>query len=59
MTSFTHNNTLYCITGMDINGKRFEPIYTTTPQHYNTYRGTLWYINRKTKKRKQVLEYFN
>lgn len=50
---------LCTIFNQDSNGKRFKPIYTTNPQHYNIYTGTLWYINRKTKKRQKILEYFN
>lgn len=34
--------TIYVITGRDKEGKQFEPIYTTTPQHYNIWVGTLW-----------------
>ena len=30
------------ITGTLRNGKRFQPIYTETPQHYNIYNGTVW-----------------
>jgi hypothetical protein len=34
----------YRITGIDKQGRRFTPIDTTTPQHYNIYRGTLWQL---------------
>ena len=53
------NNTLYCITGKDRDGKRFEAIYTTNPQNYNIYRGTLWYVNKQTNKRQKILTYYN
>ena len=53
------NNTLYCITGTDRNGRRFKAIYTTNPQHYDIYSGTLWYVNRKTGKRRKILTYYN
>lgn len=38
------NITEYVITGTLRNGKRFTPIHTTTPQHYNIWKGTLWGI---------------
>ena len=34
----------YVITGIDRAGKRFSPIHTTTPQHYNIWMGTIWQI---------------
>jgi len=34
----------YRITGVDKSGKRFTPIITTNPQHYNIWRGTLWQL---------------
>lgn len=38
--------TMYIITGKDRSGKRFNPIWTATPQHYNIWSGTLWkYVN--------------
>lgn len=33
---------LYVITGKDRSGKRFNPIHTNTPQHYNIWKGTIW-----------------
>ncbi len=45
------NNT-YVITGKLYNGKRFLPITTTTPQHYNIWQGSIWLI--KDGKRKLV-----
>lgn len=42
----------YVITGTDRNGKRFKPIYTDTPQHYNIYRGTIWLIKPDGHKQK-------
>lgn len=47
----------YVITGVDRNNKRFAPIRTNTPQHYNIWRGTLWEI--VDGKRKRVLIYYN
>ena len=44
----------YVITGTLINGKRFKPIYTDTPQHYNIQKGTIWEIDPKTNKRKLI-----
>jgi hypothetical protein len=42
--------TKYVITGKDKSGKRFSPITTTTPQHYNIWSGSLWeLINGKRK----------
>ena len=32
------SNTKYKITGTLVNGKRFSPIFTNTPQHYNIYK---------------------
>lgn len=49
---FTHIN-CYVITGILKNGKRFKPIYTLTPQHYNIWRGTVWFINADATRRKQ------
>jgi len=31
------NTHAYCITGILKNGRRFKPLYTNTPQHYNIY----------------------
>lgn len=36
--------TKYVITGKDKSNKRFAPITTTTPQHYNIWSGSLWKI---------------
>lgn len=45
------SNTKYKITGTLVNGRRFYPIFTNTPQHYNIYKGTLWIeVNNKWKK---------
>jgi hypothetical protein len=49
--------TKYVITGTDRSGKRFKPIHTDTPQHYNIWNGTLWKVENG--KRKKVKEYFN
>jgi hypothetical protein len=45
-------NRSYVITGVDKSGKRFKPIYTNTPQHYNVWKGTIW--NNEGGKRKLV-----
>ena len=47
----------FVITGVDANGKRFKPIKTNTPQHYNIYKGSLWKI-KEDGKRKLVKRYF-
>jgi len=40
----------YIITGILKNGKRFKPIHTSTPQHYNIWKGSIWkVINNKRK----------
>lgn len=45
----------YVITGIDRSGRRFKPIYTDTPWHYNIWRGTVWKIvNGKRKKVKEI-----
>jgi hypothetical protein len=51
-------STKYVITGVDRSGKRFKPIHTNTPQHYNIWKGTIW---RKTDdgKRVRVREIYN
>ncbi len=48
----------YVITGVDRSGKRFKPIHTDTPWHYNIWQGTIW---RKMEdgKRKKVKEIWN
>ena len=48
----------YVITGKDAHGKRFKPIYTNTPQHYNIYNGTCWKL-LPSGKRKRIFEWFN
>lgn len=48
----------FVITGIDRNGKRFKPIKTNTPQHYNIYKGSLWKITENGK-RKLVKRYYN
>ena len=47
----------YVITGIDKSGKRFKPIYTNTPQHYNIWNGTCWKLEKG--KRKRIFEWFN
>lgn len=48
----------YIITGKDRSGKRFKPIHTDTPQHYNIWQGTIWEV-KPNGKRKKVKEIFN
>jgi hypothetical protein len=48
----------YVITGTDRNGKRFKPIKTNTPQHYNIYEGSLWEL-KENGKRKLIKRYYN
>ncbi len=50
-------NNKYVITGILRNGRRFKPITTTTPQHYNIWQGTIWLI--KDGKRKLVKRIWN
>lgn len=47
----------YCITGILKNGRRFKPIYTTTPQHYNIWKGSIWIL--KEGKRKLLTAIYN
>lgn len=44
----------YVITGILKNSKRFMPIITTTPQHYNVWKGSIWVITKDTHKRKLI-----
>jgi len=58
----TKAKTRYVITGILKNGKRFNPIYTTSPQHYNIWKGSVWelvpdFINYKLK-RKLILKLY-
>lgn len=48
----------YIITGKLKNGRRFTPIHTDTPWHYNIWKGTLWKISEDGK-RKRVTTYYN
>lgn len=48
----------YVITGRDRSGKRFAPIHTDTPQHYNIWQGTVWEVTEDGK-RKRVREIYN
>lgn len=48
----------YVITGTGRNGKRFDPIHTNTPQHYNIYKGSLWEL-KENGKRKLIKRYYN
>lgn len=43
---------MYIITGTDRHGKRFKPIHTATPWHYNIYNGTVWTTDSNGKRRK-------
>lgn len=54
----------YTITGSLKNGKRFNPINTDTPQHYNIWKGTLWEnicisLEPLKYKRKRIKTYYN
>jgi len=49
--------TKYVITGVDKSGKRFKPIHTDTPQHYNIWQGTIWELDNG--KRKKVVNIIN
>ena len=40
----------FVITGTDRRGKRFAPIHTETPWHYNIYCGTVWRITEEGKR---------
>lgn len=40
----------YAITGILKNGRRFKPIYTNTPQHYNIWKGSIWLLQKDTRK---------
>jgi hypothetical protein len=44
----------FVITGIDRTGKRFV-IHTIEPQHYNIWKGSLWYIEND--KRKLITRY--
>lgn len=48
----------YVITGTLRNGRRFKPIYTDTPWHYNIWCGTVWRLD-ETGKRKMVKRVYN
>lgn len=52
------NQKQYVITGKDRSGKRFKPIHTITPQHYNIWQGTLWEVLDDSR-RKKVRGYWN
>lgn len=52
------DSTKYIITGTLRNGKRFKPIHTNTPQHYNIWMGTLW-KKLPHGKRKKLRGYWN
>lgn len=46
-----HRN--YKITGVDAKGKRFKPIYTNFPRHFNIFRGTVWRLLPDGKRKKE------
>lgn len=48
----------YVITGTLRNGRRFKPIYTDTPWHYNIWCGTVWRLDGSGK-RKMVKRIYN
>lgn len=47
----------YVITGILKSGKRFSPIVTEVPQHYNIWQGSIWLI--KGSKRKLIKRIYN
>jgi hypothetical protein len=49
----------FVITGTLVNDKRFRPIYTKTPQHYNIWKGTIWKVDKTTGKRKRFQQINN
>lgn len=51
-------STKYVITGVDRDGRRFSPIHTNTPQHYNIWQGTVW-EKQPNGKRKRVKSIWN
>lgn len=56
MNNTLNKPTVYIITGVDAHGKRFKPIHTYTPQHYNIYNGSIWNIvNDKRKLIKRII----
>jgi hypothetical protein len=42
---------IFEITGIKKNDKRFKPIKTITPQHYNIWKGTIWIIGIDEKRK--------
>lgn len=50
--------TKYVITGKDRSGRRFKPIHTNTPWHYNIWQGTVW-EKQPDNTRKKVKEIIN
>ena len=56
-------NRKYVITGVLYRSeKRFKPIYTDTPQHYNIWKGTVWKLvedENGIKHRKKMYDIFN
>lgn len=48
----------FVITGVDRDGKRFDPIHTNLPQHYNIWKGSLWKL-QEDGSRKLVKRYYN
>lgn len=40
----------FVITGCLKNGRRFKPIYTQTPQHYNIWKGSIWKLDDNNKR---------
>lgn len=41
----------YLLTGILKNGKRFKPIKTITPHHYNIWKGTIWVVDINNKRK--------
>lgn len=49
----------FVITGYLKNGRRFKPIHTQTPQHYNIWKGSIWVIRKDNGKRKLIQRIWN
>lgn len=45
----------FIITGVDKSGKRFDPIHTDSPEHYNIWKGTLWRMNNNGKRTMAII----
>lgn len=59
LMSSVKNRKEYVITGKLKSGKRFKPIHTETPQHYNIWSGTIWQIMPTDGKRRLIKRIYN